>query len=142
MVVRRFTESGCRDFGMLKHEVFPRLLIVGVMALASCAAPDEGAAGRLSQEAVLAIVRERSGPYPAVYMSDYTLDASGTSACAYIRVANKPPHVIEAFISKGRLRVAGPTLVRPESWETPENVALSEDGAKSCQRSGISLPPR
>jgi hypothetical protein len=119
------------------------LLTVVALAAASCAAPptkQEAGPPPLSEAAVRAAIRELSEPYPTLQVTDYTTNGSGTSACAYIRVADKRPYVIHAFNYLGRLRVAGPILTQPGSWDLQDNAELSDVTARHCQSAGVSLP--
>jgi hypothetical protein len=128
---------------MLMRTVLALLLATSALAATSCAAPpsSEGqAATGLAPGAILAIVRRRAEPYPEVVLSDYTVNPDHTSACAYLRIPNKPPHVVSAFIDKDRVRIAGPFLHEPGDWDRPENRGLSEHRADLCALFGSPLP--
>ncbi|WP_291835407.1 hypothetical protein [Brevundimonas sp.] len=136
------TARNCGDIGAVMRKV-QGLVILGALALASCAAPDRQAdhpTASLAPDQVLAVVRDRAISYPEVTLSDYTVNESGASACAFARIPNKPPHVVRAFMDGERLRVSGPFLMQPGSWELPANVKLSEHAARRCRIFGSALP--
>jgi len=113
------------------------------LALASCVATDRKALVsdiRSRDDKIIAIVKERAIAYPQVAATDFSRGGSTTTTCALVRLPGHKPHVLYAWMEGSRVRVASPTLVSPDTWESESNRGLSAARADHCARVGIHLP--
>lgn len=113
------------------------------LALASCGATDRKASVgdiRTRDDEFVAIIKGRATAYPQVTVTDLTPDRTTTTACALVRLPGRQPHVAYAWMEGSRVRVASPTLLSPDTWESEGNRGLSTARRDHCARRGIHLP--